>query len=374
MGNEAGDLDSVASAIAFAWIRSEIHKKPSIPLIQIARDDLNLRAENLHALGLAGITDPAKQLVSSSDVPTPLPSTSFALVDHNRLGTAFTNDNARVVAVIDHHADEGLYSDSADPRTIEPAGSCSSHVATVYARNVELPKELATLLLCAILVDTDGLKPGGKALKVDHDAAAYLIPLSTFASTSVSASSTIPPTVKALSDELSRKKMDVSHLGAWDLLRRDYKEYTYTLHWHPSSPPPEIKAGLATVPVKLKAWGAGSGSLEREALRWMDTQGLSILGILTSFRDTGKNGLKFGKSGKGKHKREMAWFVRGEDAHEIATRLWKGLEADDQISVKPHKISLAVDKVHTRVYKQGNPNATRKATAPLLKKIVESSS
>ncbi|KAJ7216561.1 exopolyphosphatase [Mycena pura] len=411
MGNESGgissrfhplpDLDSVASSIAYAWLHSETRKKLSIPLIQIARDDLHLRAENLYALEIAGITD--QQLLSITDVDaiTPFPSHTFALVDHNRLSDSFSNGNpsARVVAVIDHHEDEQLYTDSADPRQVEPAGSCSSHVASLYAKDeeIDMPTELATLLLSAILVDTDCLRPGGKAIQADRDAASYLIPLSTLSgslpsnilSTGKEPSTTRAPVmfsdipaVKWLSDELSSKKMEVSHLSASDLLRRDYKEYTYTLHWHPGAP--TIKAGLATVPVKLNVWGSG-GTLEREAQQWMDRQGLSLLGVLTSFRDAGK----FGEmSGKGKHKREMAWFVRDGrgDAgaqklvlEEIASRLWTGLEANGEIRVEKHKMDLGksvyiLPAVRARVYKQGNANATRKVTAPLLKNIMESSS
>ncbi|KAJ6591121.1 exopolyphosphatase [Mycena vulgaris] len=393
MGNEAGDLDSIASSIAYAWIQSEIQKRPSIPLIQITRDDFNLRAENLYALRLAGINDPARQLLSITEIEDvkPFPSSTFALVDHNRLGGSFSadNPNTNVVAVIDHHEDEGLYTDS-DPRKVAPAGSCSSHVANLYPKDADMPKELATLLLSAILVDTGGLRAGGKALQADHDAASYLIPLSTLAdSISPSTLSVISkgsppnpqfcsdiPDVKHLSDDLAFKKSDVSHLGAWDLLRRDYKEYTYTLQWHPSSP--SIKAGLATVPVKLKSWGSG-GKLEREAQRWMEHQGLSVLGVLTSFRDANK----LGKSGKGKHRREMAWFVRDDSQtfqlEEVAARLWKGLEANDEIQVTKHKkMSLGNSAnipptVRVMVYKQGNANATRKTTAPLLKNILESS-
>ncbi|KAJ6588470.1 hypothetical protein B0H19DRAFT_978402 [Mycena capillaripes] len=396
MGNEAGDLDSLASSIAYAWVQSQIEKKPSIPLIQIARDDLNLRAENMYALKLAGISNPQEQLLSISDVEDvkPFPSSTFALVDHNRLGDSFSveNPNANVIAVIDHHEDENLYTDSANPRKIARAGSCSSHVANLYPKEAEIPKELATLLLSAILIDTGGLVAGGKALDVDREAASYLIPRSTLtASISSSTLSSIPkesptnpgiysdiPEVKRLSDDLSGKKMDVSHLGAWDLLRRDYKEYTYTLNWHPSTP--SIKAGLATVPVKLRSWGS-DGKLEGEAQRWMEHRGLSVLGVLTSFRDTSK----FGKSGKGKHRREMAWFIRdGSDSQtlkldDVASRLWTGLERNDEIKVTKHKkmnlenSSKIPPTVRAMVYKQGNANATRKTTAPLLKNILESS-
>ncbi|KAJ7248600.1 hypothetical protein B0H12DRAFT_1203065 [Mycena haematopus] len=390
MGNEAGDLDSVASSIAYAWVQSEIQKKPCVPLIQIAQDDLNLRAENMYALKLAGVSNPQLQLLSITDLEgvKPFPSNTFALVDHNRLGNLFSvdNPNTRVIAVIDHHEDEHFYADSADPRKVAPAGSCASHVATLYPKEAEIPRELATLLLSAILIDTGGLVPGGKALQVDHEAASYLIPRSTLSdSISSSTISSISPTdpgmlssiteVKRLSDDLSDKKVDVSHLGAWDLLRRDYKEYTYTLNWHPAAP--TIKAGLATVPVKLRSWGS-DGKLEKEAQRWMEHRRLSVLGVLTSFRDTSK----FGKSGKGKHRREMAWFVRDNSdstlqLDDIASRLWKGIEANEEIKVTKHKMNLANSTeipatLRAKTYKQGNAGATRKTTAPLLKNILES--
>ncbi|KAJ6610469.1 exopolyphosphatase [Mycena sp. CBHHK59/15] len=396
MGNEAGDLDSLACSIAYAWIQSEVQKKPTIPLIQIDRDDLSLRAENLHSLKLAGINKPTEQLLTTTDIQDirPFPSNTFALVDHNRLGDSFSTESpgTTVVAVIDHHADEQLYTESSNPRQIAPAGSCSSHVANFCPRDAELPKELATLLLSAILIDTGGLRVGGKALQADYDAASYLIPRSTLAdsissSTISSLSNESPakpemlsdiPEVKRLSDDLAYKKSDVSHLAAWDLLRRDYKEYAFTLNWHPEQP--SIKAGLATVPLKLKAWGSG-GKLEGEGKRWMEHQGLSVLGVLTSFRDD----KKFGKSGKGKHRREMAWFVRDDADSQplqldaIAARLWKGLEGSEELKVTKHKkMSLGKSRtlpptVRAMVYKQGNANATRKATAPLLKNILESS-
>ncbi|KAJ7031618.1 exopolyphosphatase [Mycena alexandri] len=386
MGNEAGDLDSVASSIAFAWVHSEIQKKPCIPLIQIARDDLNLRAENLYALNLAGIDKPHEQLLSTTDLDgiQPFPSNTFALVDHNRLAPSFSagNKNPTVVAVIDHHEDEDLYK-SAFPRQIEPAGSCSSHMANIYPTESEMPKELADLLLCAILVDTNGLITEGKARPVDYNAAASLIPRSslrdTIHATALSSLSkdshalfSLIPEVKQLSDTLDAKKSDVSHLGAWDLLRRDYKEYTFTLRWHPSAP--SIKAGLATVPVKLKAWGSG-GRLEDAAQRWMAHRKLSVLGVLTSFRDN-----SWGKRGNGKHRREMAWFVRdGTEAQtlpldEVAARLWAGVEANREVKVTRHKkmeLAGVPSSVRARAYKQGNASATRKVTAPLLRYIME---
>lgn len=407
MGNEAGDLDSIASSIAFAWIQSEVHKKPTIPLIQIQRDDFQLRAENIYALNLAGIDSPQEQLLSISDLDTtkPFPSQKFALVDHNRLNPLFSidigNSTSKVIAVIDHHEDEGLYKDTANLRIIAPAGSCTSHVASVCPS--EVPPELATLLLCGVLIDTSGLKPGGKALQVDYDVAGFLVSMSTFAPSLppklLTALINDPksntdeiykaPAIKDLTKTLSTKKTDLSLSSGWDLLRRDYKEYELTLSWAPHQAP--IKAGLSTVPVGLELWGM-NGKLEEAVAAWMKQRSLIILGVLTTFR----HGSKPGKSGKGKHKREMAWFVRedleaktgadggsaggvpkGLDYSELAARLWKGLEDSSEIKVKKHeKINLEKggklpQGMSARVYNQKNVDASRKVIAPLLKNIME---
>ncbi|KAF8153165.1 hypothetical protein B0H34DRAFT_662612 [Crassisporium funariophilum] len=407
MGNEAGDLDSIASSIAYAWMQSEVYKQPTVPLIQLERADLNLRAENLFAFGLAGLSEPLDELLTLTELSdyTPFPSQTFALVDHNRLGPVFSlnNPKAKVISVVDHHQDEGLYPD-ANPRIVSPSGSCASHVATLLPQ--ELPAELATLLLAAILIDTDGLKPEGKALDVDRASALVLAPKSTFGN-SIPPPSALSPidhpnpnalydaqAIKDLTNTLLTKKSDVSHLGAFDLLRRDYKETTYTLTWAPDQP--SIKAGLSSVPVQLKTWGS-DGRLEKDAIAWMQSRGLTILGVLTSFRDT--KGKKFTKSGKGKHKREQAWIIieetelaptatssgaaanaQGLGVEALANRIWEGLEADQEIQVKKYK-HFNLEKggklpptSKARVYKQGNANATRKVTAPVLKRILEGTS
>ncbi|KAG6818986.1 hypothetical protein H0H93_016606 [Arthromyces matolae] len=246
MGNEAGDLDSVASSIAYAWFRSKEYNEKAIPLLQLNRSDLDLRAENTYALSLAGITQPKEQLLFLDDIPsfsltnptTPFPSCTFSLVDHNTLGSAYTFNNpaANVNAVLDHHADEGHHL-NASPRIISSCGSCTSHVASLFFSlpEAEFPATLATLLLTGILIDTNGLKPGGKAENTDHTAAGFLAPRSTLAPSlpqNLIASLTTDPSaqpdalhdtsaIKGLTKKLREIKEDVSHLSARDLLRRD---------------------------------------------------------------------------------------------------------------------------------------------------------
>ena len=242
-----------------------VHKKPTVPLIQVERADLKLREENLYALSLSGLSETQDELLTLTELVgfKPFPSHTFALVDHNCLGSAFTLDNpkAEVVAVVDHRQDEHLYP-QANPRIISPSGSCASHITALCPP--ELPAELATLLLTGILIDTDGLKPGGMAIDIDRNSTLFLATKSTI-------SNIIPPlsalspidhpnpdalydcqAIKDLTGTLSTKKLDVSRLGALDLLRRDYKEATFTLKWAPGKP--TIKAGLSSVPLRLKVW------------------------------------------------------------------------------------------------------------------------
>lgn len=350
--------------------------------MRIDREDLGLRAENIHALTLAGIDNPLEQLLLLTDIKdlVPFPSHNFALLDHNRLAPSYSDtSSSRVVAVIDHHDDEHLY-DDANPRIVAAAGSCSSHVALLCPP--ELPVELATFLLCAIVIDTAALKPGGKALAVDHDAVAFLMPRSTFKDYTKLRATWLHdiPALKNLDKVLSQKKTDLSHLTPRDLLRRDYKEYTFrTPHLHPSKP--TIKAGLSTVPSPLKAWGC-DGKLHIDGYQWMKDRHLSILGVLTTFRDSVK------KNGKGKHRREMAWIIRTDTTiscecspddlnfDQLAAKLWEGLEANKEIALRPHKSfekkqGEIPSNLKIKLYKQQNADATRKIIAPLLKNIVE---
>ncbi|KZT28216.1 DHH phosphoesterase [Neolentinus lepideus HHB14362 ss-1] len=379
MGNEAGDLDSLASSFGYAFFHSIACKTQKVvPLSQTPRNDLHLRAENIHAFELAGF-DSDKQLLCIDDVPLTqsnrFPSTQFVLVDHNRLLQRYTENNpsARVVAIVDHHEDEGHHKDTADPRIIAvPTGSCTSLVAKLFKEQCpdSMTPELATLLLSGILIDTSGLKPGGKAELADREAAAFLLPTASQSQNQSlvwvagAGGSQLELDIVGLTNVLQEKKASISHLSTYDLLRRDYKEYSLTPHWAPSEP---ILVGLATVPKGLKPWIPEDEEFWMQTEKWMDERCLTVLGILTTFR-----------SKKGKHKRQMLFIIReGEERDELATRLWKGLEDNEELKVKRKKLEKFDsqrkdhDENKMRIYKQRNAHATRKTIAPLVKHIVE---
>ncbi|KIM54076.1 hypothetical protein SCLCIDRAFT_1222295 [Scleroderma citrinum Foug A] len=422
MGNEAGDLDTVASSIGFAWYQAQYgaqdcHRK-AIALVPTPRADFSLRPENIHALALAGITDPFGELLCPEDLSAAHHCTRYALVDHNTLDTRYSSSDARVVAVIDHHEDEGKYRDTASPRIIEPCGSSASLVTSLcmsYSssdHHSQIPPELAVLLLSAITIDTQGLRKGGKAIDVDRAAAAWLLPYAKNASSlssSPDVASDTPggpgtytleeisgqPLISSLATALNSEKRAVSDLSTRDLLRRDYKQYTFQLSSALSrGTGGTIQAGLSTVPLPLSTFfKSGSASVVAMTVAWMEECGLSILGVLTTYRNK-----------KDKGRREQLWIVdernAGSGQRELAHALFNGLEAQETLLLKRVAYSRygfggskvdddddnedetplsAVDLASSpfkdpfiaRVYNQKNTHASRKQVAPILKRIVE---
>lgn len=390
------------------------------------RSDLYLRPENQKSLELSSVSDAS--LVTIDDLASPSSLASkYVLVDHNSLLPTFHRGTAdAVVAIIDHHVDEGLDL-AADPRTIELVGSCASLVTDHFVRirgTTSVPRGLADLLISSILIDTK-LKPvakGGKATDKDLEAVSLLLPHSSFAT---SASSTPPPgeavkggelrdaaTATESTDEiasendaetnlrsraklLSELKEDVSWMNGRDLLRRDYKEYIVA-----EFDGRALKYGLSTVPLGLNVWldkfAGGKGGqvpdsppIERlvaEVREWMLERGLGLCGVLTSYTHVKK------KTGElGKHRREL--LVVTTDAR-LARVVFDGFDQDAVLQLGEWKekdnyggidrggdtttragddaVGASDETGYERwqVWQQGNTKATRKQVAPVLKELV----
>ena len=76
----------------------------------------------------------------------------------------------RVVGVVDHHEDAGLYLDARE-RVIESVGSCATLVAEqMLDKGVEIEPGLANILLGTVLLDTINLDTSKKRSSVkDQD-------------------------------------------------------------------------------------------------------------------------------------------------------------------------------------------------------------
>lgn len=246
------------------------------------------------------------------------------------------------------------------------------------AENPPPPTELATLLLTAIYIDTNGLKEGGKAEQIDYAAASFL---ETLDSNGVALGAHEDSVFrKETTQALKTHKQDVSHLSSRDLLRRDYKQYVYT-----SVDGTSITVGLSTVPLGMKAWlEKDPGGFRVVIEAWASERGLDVVGVLNTF-----------KSHKGHKRRELFVLVGGatEDASPrklnvdiLTTTLVQGLEADQELLLEPVEIKGAYKEIkgplgehvngeerhgQVKFWQQLNTDATRKTIGPKLKEIMQ---
>jgi exopolyphosphatase len=369
--NLRSDLDSLASAIAYAWYSTCYLGQPTVPLLQTPRADLSLRPENLYALEFSGI-DPAS-LLTGDEIPADAPPAGkYALLDHNALTGRFAaHDDIRVTAIVDHHEDEKRHPE-ASPRIVEsPTGSCSSLIGRLIQKEWDagMSRPVARLLLCAVLIDTGGLKAGGKAEVTDREVALFLLEKAGLVSADAGTIVDVHDVkeAKELTRILTTRKTSVDSLSLRDLLRRDYKEYRFVPSWMAEG---SLLVGLASVPRSIKAITGGNQKGREElataCAAWINEKGLDMLGVLTSWKHEGKG------SKKGKHRRETLWVVRTDK--EVEDRLWKGLEGSAELELERKESVMeeaAGRDLKMRLYEQGNGQATRKVITPLVRAIIE---
>ena len=344
-----------------------------MPLIQTPRTDLYLRAENLFAFELANLDPNNQDLLCIDDIPSSHPVSSFskfALVDHNKLIAAFSGGKGKVVAIIDHHADEHAHTDAEVREIVNPVGSCASLVARYFKpawekSSTAVPPEVAKLLIAAVAIDTGGLKPDDKGVDIDFEAVAFLSTQvssaespnksNLFEVSSISGAAE-SSSLRPLAKELSVRKKSVSHLSSRDLLRRDYKEFTYG----------SLLTGMATVPYGLKDWTTKDKDFWKSLNEWMDERNLKILAVLTTFT---------GEDKKAGHRREIVMLLRGDEVTpELEKKIWKSLEKSKDLKLETKRKIKPPKKQRARAWNQMNVKATRKIFAPLLKAIIEGGS
>jgi manganese-dependent inorganic pyrophosphatase len=142
-GHKSPDLDSVAGAVAYARLKQEMY--PDVKYIPASAGKLN--AETIHVLNKFGIDEPL--------ILTTVAGKKLILVDHNEREQAIDDlDKATILEVIDHHKMNFSYSDPIRI-VIEPLGASCTVIAKMFkADEIEIPKDLAGVMLGAILTDT----------------------------------------------------------------------------------------------------------------------------------------------------------------------------------------------------------------------------
>ncbi|KAH6632174.1 hypothetical protein F5144DRAFT_649702 [Chaetomium tenue] len=386
VGNESADLDSLCSALLFAYFRTHTpSQRLHIPLSNLQRADLALRPELRAVLHPAGLKP--DDLITFSDLPRDglnPQGTQWLLVDHNALtGDLAASFSNQVVGCIDHHADEGViphHTTQDQPRVITPCGSCMSlildHCKPIWdslastacedgTSAAECDAQLAHVALAPILIDTVNLTSKDKTTNRDVQAAE----LAEFKLTPFQSQSQTQPPLPSLSSynrttyhhTLTTLKSDLTALPYRDVLRKDYKRFT-------EGP---LALGMSTIPQSLHTTitQAGSGTRSREAFlsalrAWArDEQGLDVAAVMT-----------VSTSAEGVFTRELlvwGWGERGVEAvrgfgerfgrKPLGLERWEGGMLDER----------GGEGEEWRVcWRQGGVEYSRKQVAPMLREVM----
>ncbi|KAK0519957.1 hypothetical protein OC834_007205 [Tilletia horrida] len=272
MGNEGGDLDSMASALLWAYhlTHNGTTSTPEGPthggeprraiqavaLLQTPEDALDLRPENKLALANAKMSPGHSDLLTIDELPLPPKELArklhgLALVDHPRPRSLWAE--GRIVSLFDHHTDRGDAPD-AFPRIIESTASCSSLVAKYMLAERDKMKEpyhvsheLLELALSAIALDSDGLT-ASITTHIDYSTASKLFDLAPGYHEPARPQS-LTHIMKSLSKTLKTAKKDLGALSVRDLLRRDWKGDVVPTT---AEEMPNIHLGFASIPYSLR--------------------------------------------------------------------------------------------------------------------------
>lgn len=229
-------------------------------------------------------------------VDDPLVHVYFAnvtLVDHNVLAERFQKQNWKVLEIVDHHEDEGLYLDSCSVRNIAFADDkalVASACTLVAERLKELwkppyPTSLGIMLLGVILLDSVDLSPEvGKVTQRDRDAVDDLLENTDWQDLTLKSQNalniTLPsqPSTTGFFNLLQDAKYDIyfwKSLSIGDALRYDYKDYSCEKG---------SVFGISTVLMPLQDFFSKSDAIEG-ILQYMAHVGVDFLGIMFAFED-----------------------------------------------------------------------------------------
>jgi len=201
-GHLAPDTDSVCSAIVYAWYRNEAFSEAVTPYIL---GEANKEAK--YVLERFGVTMP--ELLTEMS-----PEDQYVLVDTNNPDELLdSHKDATLTAIVDHHKLVGGLT-TTEPLTVHMAPvacTCTILYGLIEAADLEIPEEIAGLMLAAILSDTMKFT-SPTTTPQDRDVAQILAEMTGI-------------DIEELAMAQFAAKSDVSDVVARDLILTDSKKY-----------------------------------------------------------------------------------------------------------------------------------------------------
>ncbi|KAK6471367.1 exopolyphosphatase PRUNE1 [Huso huso] len=339
LGNEACDLDSMVSAITFAYFLAKTSAKTPktlIPVLNIPRSELPLRTEGTYFLRENGIAEESLVLRDEVDLHAlhRAGQLLLTLVDHNVLPGADSVLEGAVVEVVDHRPLERAPS-AGCAVTSEPVGSCATLIAERIARSAPhvLDKQVAALLYGTIVLDCVNMAPeAGKVTPKDRELVALL-----------ESKFTNLPQRATLFESLQKAKFNVAGLSTEQMLQKDMKAVGGD----------DVTVAISGVYMRLEAFLQRSG-LQQELCEFCHKHRHAALVAMTiSFSDGNQP------------YRQIA-------VYSYSTRLREQLCQALENSQNPHLnlSTITSPYPHIKAYHQGNTLASRKKVLPIIKEFL----
>mmetsp|Transcript_24629 Transcript_24629/g.44559 ORF Transcript_24629/g.44559 Transcript_24629/m.44559 type:complete len:921 (-) Transcript_24629:1691-4453(-) len=391
IGNEAGDADTIISAITLAYVESMAGKTQKTPIVAIPKTDFETQRPEVNLLlQLAGVSITDLLFVDDPRMKSNKDTSNCAdvtLVDHNVLSESLVNRNWTVVEIVDHHQDKKQYLDSCSGvnRTIAfadnhalVASACtlvSERLKETWDPSSLYPMSLGVLLMGGILLDSVNLSPEvGKVTQRDIDAIENLRQRThwqqdSYRSTSIGIRKSYPfSNTTMFFHVLQDAKYDFDFwksLSVRDALRLDYKPYYY-------DEKTGSMFGISTVLMPLQDFFPKQ-SVMTGILDFIMEMKVDFLGIMFAFE----------QCRQGCHlRRQLA--LCGSDRiflDNMTQFLLQSFEEDPQSSL--HLLELKKERIvpkdsstglSIQLFKQGNVKPSRKQIGPLLLDYFRSSS
>ncbi|KFY79353.1 hypothetical protein V499_01651 [Pseudogymnoascus sp. VKM F-103] len=409
VGNESADLDSICSAIAYAYIRTYTSIPPNVhvPIANIPAADVSLRTELGPILSHAGIK--TSELITLTDLPHPSKRTAllspektrWLLVDHNSLqGELGQVYGDRVVGCIDHHDEENKVPKDcgSEPRIVEKAGSCASlivnHCKEAWDKlshgdeAANYDSAWARIALAPVLIDTANLKNKNKVTKHDitaaealekilrssspdkYDLAPVLIDTANLKNKNkvtkhdITAAETLEKIPRSSSPdrygrdfyytEINDAKEAIDDLSLNDILRKDYKQWTegQGVNLGMSSAIKDVRFLLDKVKNEESFW--------KEVHAFAEARKLSVCAVMTSFTHNGQYSREILLLGLDEAGVKAAKTFEKMASEELGLQGWESGRLD----------SIDSKTQWRRCWVQNNLGMSRKQVGPLLRKSI----
>lgn len=200
-GHKSPDTDSICSAIGYAKLK----QLSGMAALAVRAGEIN--KETQYALSYFGVT--AQPLVKAFEEKQ-----AVILVDHNEPKQSIDGlEKAEIVEIIDHHRLGGIITEKPIFIHFEPIGSTATIVANMYWQHqFEIPKDIAGLLLSAIISDTVLFRSSTSTAK-DRETANKLAAIADV-------------DIQKYGFEMLKAGADVSDLTPDQIVRYDLKEFT----------------------------------------------------------------------------------------------------------------------------------------------------